>query len=72
MQKNRFAPASERAGAQTPRRETPQWSAAVPDYTVSPSTLFDHIASFFIGFAAGWILLIYGFAAYQIATDTPR
>lgn len=26
----------------------------------------------FIGFAAGWILLIYGFAAYQIATDTPR
>lgn len=44
MQKNRFAPASERAGAQTPRRETPQWSAAVPDYTVSPSTLFDHIA----------------------------
>ena len=57
MQKNRFAPASERAGAQTPRRETPQWSAAVPDYTVSPSTLFDHIASFFIGVAAEFVVL---------------
>ncbi|MBS5659437.1 type II secretion system F family protein [Pseudoflavonifractor sp. An184] len=67
MQKNRFAPASERAGAQTPRRETPQWSAAVPDYTVSPSTLFDHIASFFIGFAAGFVVLFIFYKVIPLA-----
>lgn len=67
MQKNRFAPASERAGAQTPRRETPQWSAAVPDYTVSPSTLFDHIASFFIGFAAGFMVLFIFYKVIPLA-----
>ena len=67
MQKNRFAPASERAGAQTPRRETPQWSAAVPDYTVSPSKLFDHIASFFIGFAAGFVVLFIFYKVIPLA-----
>lgn len=67
MQKNRFAPASERAGAQTPRRETPQWSAAVPDYTVSPSTLFDHIASFFFGFAAGFVVLFIFYKVIPLA-----
>lgn len=67
MQKNRFAPASERAGAQTPSRETPQWSAAVPDYTVSPSTLFDHIASFFIGFAAGFVVLFIFYKVIPLA-----
>lgn len=67
MQKNRFAPASERAGAQTPRRETPQWSAAVPDYTLSPSTLFDHIASFFIGFAAGFVVLFIFYKVIPLA-----
>ncbi len=67
MQKNRFAPASERAGAQTPRRETPQWAAAVPDYTVSPSTLFDHIASFFIGFAAGFVVLFIFYKVIPLA-----
>ena len=67
MQKNRFAPASERAGAQTPGRETPQWSAAVPDYTVSPSTLFDHIASFFIGFAAGFVVLFIFYKVIPLA-----
>ena len=67
MQKNRFAPASERAGAQTPRREPPQWSAAVPDYTVSPSTLFDHIASFFIGFAAGFVVLFIFYKVIPLA-----
>ena len=67
MQKNRFAPASERAEAQTPRRETPQWSAAVPDYTVSPSTLFDHIASFFIGFAAGFVVLFIFYKVIPLA-----
>ncbi len=67
MQKNRFAPASERAGAQTPRRETPQWPAAVPDYTVSPSTLFDHIASFFIGFAAGFVVLFIFYKVIPLA-----
>lgn len=67
MQKNRFAPASERAGAQTPRRETPQWPAAVPDYTVSPSALFDHIASFFIGFAAGFVVLFIFYKVIPLA-----
>ena len=67
MQKNRFAPAAERAGAQTPRRETPQWSAAEPDYTVSPSTLFDHIASFFIGFAAGFVVLFIFYKVIPLA-----
>ena len=67
MQKNRFAPASERAGAQTPRRETREWSAAVPDDTVSPSTLIDHIASFFIGFAAGFVVLFIFYKVIPLA-----
>ena len=45
----------------------PQWSAAVPDYTVSPSTLFDHIASFFIGFAAGFVVLFIFYKVIPLA-----
>lgn len=39
----------------------------MPDYTVSPSTLFDHIASFFIGFAAGFVVLFIFYKVIPLA-----
>lgn len=63
MQKNIFAveaEAVEYAGAA--KKNTVRHFAA-PDYTVSRSTLFDHIVSFLIGFAAGFAVL---FIFYKI------
>ena len=56
MEKNVFAQTS--AGPQTGAPEKAALSRlAVPDYTVPPTTVFDHILSFFIGFAAGFAVL---------------
>ena len=62
MRKNVFAQTSmESQPEQSKKTEMPR--PAVPDYTVSPSTVFDHILSFLIGFAAGFAVL---FIFYKI------
>lgn len=56
MEKNVFAQTS--TGPQTGAPEKAVLSRlAVPDYTVPPTTVFDHILSFLIGFAAGFAVL---------------
>ena len=62
MKKNIFAEAPAVAAAERPvRRETAQ--PQIPDYTVSNSTIFDHILAFSVGFAAGFLVL---FIFYKI------
>ena len=62
MRKNVFAQTSmESQPEQSKKTEMPR--LAVPDYTVPPSTVFDHILSFLIGFAAGFAVL---FIFYKI------
>lgn len=62
MGKNIFAQASAKSQAeQSKKAAAPRPS--VPDYTVPPSTLFDHILSFIVGFAAGFAVL---FIFYKI------
>ena len=62
MKKNIFAEAPTEEAAERPaRREAPQ--LRIPDYTVSNSTIFDHILSFAVGFAAGFLVL---FIFYKI------
>lgn len=57
---NLFAPAPE-AQRQSGAPETDL--ASIPDYSASPSGVFDHILAFFIGFAAGFLIL---FIFYKI------
>lgn len=62
MKKNIFAEAPTEEAAERPaRREVPQ--LRIPDYTVSNSTVFDHILAFAMGFAAGFLVL---FIFYKI------
>lgn len=62
MKKNIFAEAPTEEAAERPaRRAAPQ--LRIPDYTVSNSTIFDHILSFAVGFAAGFLVL---FIFYKI------
>ena len=62
MRKNIFAEAPAGETVDCPvRRESPQ--LRIPDYTVSNSTIFDHIISFAGGFAAGFMVL---FIFYKI------
>ena len=64
MKKNIFAQTSTESQPDQPQKaETPRLT--VPDYTVPPSTVFDHILSFLIGFAAGFAVL---FIFYKIIT----
>ena len=60
--KNMFAPAQE-AEAVERVPQTAVTRQKPPDYTVSPSGLFDHLVSFLIGFVAGFAVL---FIFYQI------
>jgi len=57
---NIFAPTTATEGQQgRPERKSIQ----IPDYTISPSGVLDHIAAFFVGFAAGFAVL---FIFYKI------
>ena len=62
MKKNVFAQVS--TGPQTePAEKAAPSRLAVPDYTVPPTTVFDHILSFLVGFIAGFAVL---FIFYKI------
>lgn len=56
MKKNVFAQASAEPQIEQSKKSE-QLHLSVPDYTLPPSTLFDHILSFLIGFAAGFAVL---------------
>lgn len=62
MKTNMFAVTSREEGAQ-PLARPEQRRIAVPDYSASPATFFDHIIAFLIGFAAGFAVL---FIFYKI------
>lgn len=62
MKKNLFAQTIDVHKVQ-PQKRTETVHLSVPDYTVPPTTLFDHLLAFLIGFAAGFAVL---FIFYKI------
>lgn len=62
MKKNLFAQTPEIPQAEA-RKQAEPLRLSVPDYSVTPSTLFDHILAFLTGFAAGFAVL---FIFYKI------
>lgn len=55
MNRNLFAASG--AAETAPREAAPVRQLTIPDYTLSNSTLFDHILAFAMGFAAGFLVL---------------
>lgn len=57
MQKNIFASESVRDERPQSTRKQEERKITLPDYTVSPNTVLDHVVSFLVGFAAGFAVL---------------
>ena len=64
MQKNIFAAETEPVERAKPSKKNVEQRFSAPDYTVSQSTVFDHVISFLIGFVVGFAVL---FIFYKIA-----
>lgn len=62
MAENLFAPQVEEKKQPRSRAKKDEPALIVPDYSVSPSKLFDHILAFLVGYAAGFVVL---FTFYQ-------